>query len=270
MRLSAVSLALLLALPAAAGAQQSPPTVFFEDMTFNEIRDLIQGGYRTAILPTGGTEQKGPHMALGEHNFVIAYTSDKIARALGNTLVAPVITYVPEGNYEPKSGHMRMAGTISMPDDAGFTMLLEAASASLKGAGFKTILLIGDSGGNQNGMKAVADKLTAQWAAEGVKVLHIPDYYEKGGDAVDAYITKELGIPADQIGGHANISDTSQLLAIRPDLVRPEKMEPGNQTNGVSGDPRRASPHLGRIFLQLKVDAALAQIRQLTGQRGER
>ena len=176
MRLSAVSLALLLALPAAAGAQQSPPTVFFEDMTFNEIRDLIQGGYRTAILPTGGTEQKGPHMAMGEHNFVIAYTSDKIARALGNTLVAPVITYVPEGNYSPASGHMRMAGTISMPDDAGFTALLEAASASLKGAGFKTILLIGDSGGNQNGMKAVAEKLTAQWAADGVKVLHIPDY----------------------------------------------------------------------------------------------
>jgi creatinine amidohydrolase/Fe(II)-dependent formamide hydrolase-like protein len=269
MRISAVSLALLLALPSAAAAQ-SPPTVFFEDMTFNEIRDLIQGGYRTAILPTGGTEQKGPHMALGEHNFVIAYTSDKIARALGNTLVAPVITYVPEGNYEPKSGHMRMAGTLSMPDDAGFTMLLEAAATSLKGSGFKTILLIGDSGGNQNGMKAVADKLTAAWQADGVKVLHIPDYYVKGGDMVDAYITKELGIPADQIGGHANISDTSQLMAVRPDLVRVQKMEPGNQTNGVSGDPRRASAQLGHVFLQFKVDAALAQIRQLTGQRGER
>jgi creatinine amidohydrolase/Fe(II)-dependent formamide hydrolase-like protein len=268
MRLSAVSLALLLALPSAAGAQ-SPPTVFFEDMTFNEIRDLIQGGYRTAILPTGGTEQKGPHMALGEHNFVVAYTADKIARALGNTLVAPVITYVPEGNYSPTSGHMRMAGTISMPDDAGFTMLLEAAAASLKGAGFRTILLIGDSGGNQNGMAATATKLTAAWQADGVKVLHIPDYYEKGGDAIDAYITKELRIPADQVGGHANISDTSQLMAIRPDLVRVEKMEPGNQTNGVSGDPRRSSPQLGHIFLQMKVDAALAQIRQLTGQRGE-
>jgi creatinine amidohydrolase len=266
MRLSAVTLALLLALPAAAGAQQSPPTVFFEDMTFNEIRDLIQGGYRTAILPTGGTEQKGPHMALGEHNFVIAYTADKIARALGNTLVAPVISYVPEGNYSPASGHMRMAGTISMPDDAGFTMLLEAAAASLKGSGFKTILLIGDSGGNQNGMAATATKLTAAWAADGVKVVHIPDYYEKGGDAVDKYITDTLKIPADQIGGHANISDTSQLMYVRPDLVRVDKMEPGNATNGVSGDPRRATPQLGKIFLDLKVAAAMAQIRQLTGQ----
>jgi creatinine amidohydrolase len=176
---------------------------------------------------------------------------------------------VPEGNYSPASGHMRMAGTISMPDDAGFTMLLEAASASLKGAGFKTILLIGDSGGNQNGMKAVAEKLTAQWAADGVKVLHIPDYYEKAGDVNDQYLSKTLGIPLDQLGGHANTSDTSQLMYIRPDLVRVDKMEAGNATNGVSGDPRRSSPQLGKVLLQNKIDAALAQIRQLTGQRGE-
>lgn len=266
MRLPAVTLALLLALPAAAGAQQTPPTVFFEDMTFNEIRDLIQGGYRTAILPTGGTEQKGPHMALGEHNFVVAHNADKIARALGNTLVAPVISYVPEGNYAPASGHMRMAGTISMPDTLGYTMLLEAAATSLKGSGFKTILLIGDSGGNQNGMAATATKLNAAWQADGVKVIHVPDYYTKGGDAIDKYITDNLGIPADQVGGHGNISDTSQLMAIRPDLIRANKMEPGNATNGVSGDPRKASPYLGHIFSQLKVDAALAQIRQLTGQ----
>ena len=268
MRLTAVSLALLLAVPAAARAQ-TPPTVFFEDMTFNEIRDLIQGGDRTAILPTGGTEQKGPHMALGEHNFVVAYTADKIARALGNTLVAPVITYVPEGNYSPPSGHMRMAGTISMPNDAGFTMLLEAAANSLKGSGFRTILLIGDSGGNQAGMAQVATKLSAEWQSQGVRVLHIPDYYEKAGDINDAYLSRTLGIPADQLGGHANSSDTSQLMYIRPDLVRVDKMEPGNDTNGVSGDPRRSSPQLGKVLLQNKIDAALAQIRQLTGQRGE-
>ena len=268
MKLSAVSLALLLALPGAAGAQSPPPTVFFEDLTFHEIRDLIQGGYRTVILPTGGTEQKGPHMALGQHNFVIAHTSDKIARALGNTLVAPVITYVPEGNYEPKSGHMRYAGTLSMPNDAGFTMLLEAAANSLKGSGFRTILLIGDSGGNQEGMKLVADKLTAAWASDGVKVLHIPDYYEKAGDQIDAYISRELRIPRDQVGGHAYVSDTSQLMAIAPHLVRADKMEPPSETNGVSGDPRPSTPRLGHIFLQMKVDAALAQIRQLTG-RGQ-
>jgi creatinine amidohydrolase len=267
MRFSAASLALLLALPSAVGAQ-TPPTVYFEDMTFNEIRDLIQAGYRTVILPTGGTEQKGPHMALGQHNFVIAYTADKIARALGNTMVAPVITYVPEGNYNPPSGHMRMAGTLSMPNDAGFTMLLEAAANSLKGSGFRTILLIGDSGGNQEGMKMVADKLNAAWASEGVKVLHIPDYYEKAGDQIDDYISRELRIPRDQVGGHAYVSDTSQLMAVAPHLVRADKMEPPSPTNGVSGDPRPSTPRLGHVFLQMKVDAALAQIRQLTG-RGQ-
>lgn len=266
MRRSVVSLALLLALPMAARAQQSPPTVFFEDMTFNEIRDLIQGGYRNVILPTGGVEQNGPHMALGKHNFIITYTADKIARSLGNTLVAPVITYVPEGNYSPATGHMRMAGTISMPDSAGYMMLLEAAATSLKGAGFRTILFVGDSGGNQRGMAAVAAKLTAAWQADGVRVLHIPDYYEKAGDQIDKYISDTLRIPADQVGGHAYVSDTSQLMFVAPQLVRVDKMEPGNATNGVSGDPRRSSPQMGQVFLQMKIDAALAQIRQLTGQ----
>ena len=117
-------------------------------------------------------------------------------------------------------------------------------------------------------MKTVADKLTAQWAADGVKVLHIPDYYEKGGDMNDQFLSKELGVPVDELGGHANASDTSQLLFVAPHLVRPEKMEPGSDTNGVSGDPRRASARLGQVLLQNKIDAALAQIRQLTG-RGQ-
>jgi creatinine amidohydrolase/Fe(II)-dependent formamide hydrolase-like protein len=208
-------------------------------------------------------------MVLGKHNFIITYTADKIARTLGNTLVAPVITLVPEGSYSPASGHMRMAGTLSMPDDAGFTMLLEAAATSLKGSGFRNIFLIGDSGGNQNGMKAVADKLDAQWRAEGVRVYHIPDYYAKAGDEIDKHIAATLRIPEDQVGGHGYVSDTSQLMYVAPHLVRVDKMEAGTPTNGVSGDPRPSTPQLGKLFLQMKIDAALAQIRQLTGQRGE-
>src|SRR5262245_22409088 len=148
MKVMALTLALVLVLPFIVHAQK-PDTVFLEDLTFDEIRDLIRSGTRNVIVGTGGTEDNGPHMILGKHNYVTKYTSDKIARALCNTLVAPIIAYVPEGTWEPASGHMTKAGTISLPDDKGFTDLLEAAANSLKGSGFRNIIFIGDSGGNQ-------------------------------------------------------------------------------------------------------------------------
>jgi creatinine amidohydrolase/Fe(II)-dependent formamide hydrolase-like protein len=52
--------------------------------------------------------------------------AERIARALGHTLVAPVIAYVPEGRISPPSGHMRFPGTISVPGET-FERVLESA-----------------------------------------------------------------------------------------------------------------------------------------------
>ena len=95
---------------------QAPDTVFLEEVTWTELRDLIRSGRTTIILPTGGTEQNGPHMALGKHNVRVKALAEKIARGLGNALVAPVLGYVPEGGIAPPTGHMRFPGTISTPD----------------------------------------------------------------------------------------------------------------------------------------------------------
>lgn len=93
----------------------SSKTVFMEDMTWQEIRQAIQSGASTVIIPTGGTEQNGPHVILGKHNYIVRYTAGKIAEQLGNTLVTPTIAYVPEGNITPPEGHMRFTGTLSIP-----------------------------------------------------------------------------------------------------------------------------------------------------------
>ena len=81
---------------------QVPDTVFLEELTWTEVRDALRAGRTTILLPTGGTEQNGPHMALGKHNYIIKYTSERIARRLGNALVAPVMAYVPEGDIDPE------------------------------------------------------------------------------------------------------------------------------------------------------------------------
>src|SRR5882672_3261293 len=92
--------------PATAGGGKPPDTVLLEELTWAEVRDLIRGGTTTVIIGTAGTEQKGPHMVDGEHKFVMEWSGDKIARAIGRTLVAPIVTYVPEGSWENIGGHM--------------------------------------------------------------------------------------------------------------------------------------------------------------------
>jgi len=251
--------------PATAPAGKAPDTVLLEELTWAEVRDLIKAGTTTIIVGTAGTEQKGPHMVDGEHKFVMEYTGDKIARALGKTLVAPVVTYVPEGSWENPGGHMAKPGTITLPDDR-FTELLVQAGRSLKAGGFKTILFIGESGGNRNGMRDAATKLTELWKAEGAaRAFWIDDYYTKGHADQNRYVTEKVGIPADQIGNHANILDTSELLFVNPKHIRRDRLT-GNdyENNGVSGNNQaKATPEIGKALLQIKIDNALAQIKAL-------
>src|SRR6184192_2271933 len=121
-----VAVLCLILMPGTAARAQPPDTVFLEELTWTELRTLVQSGKTTIILPIGGTEQNGPHMALGKHNIRVKALSERIARALGNALVAPVIAYVPEGNVDPPTGHMRFPGTITVSDEV-FVKVIEFA-----------------------------------------------------------------------------------------------------------------------------------------------
>lgn len=258
-----------LGLTPSAGAQRAPDTVLLEELTWPELRDLINSGKTAVLIPTAGQEQKGPHMAMGEHKFVLEYTTDKIARALGNALVAPIITYVPEGSWEQPRGHMTKAGTITLPNDR-FMVLLENAARSLKAGGFKDIILIGDSGGNQEGMKTVAETLNREWKGSGFRAHFIGDYYTKSQADIMRYLVG-LGFSESDVGSHAGMTDTSQLMAIDPSLVRLAKIAPrgGFEDSGVSGDPTKASAELGRAQLRIKIDNAVAQIRASLAEKSQ-
>src|SRR5438874_5763517 len=126
MRAAILSLAALLLVTAAAGGSE-PASLYVEDLTWTELRDLIAAGATTIIIPIGGTEQNGPHMAIGKHNVRVKLLAGKISTALGNALVAPVVAYVPEGTIEPPTGHMRFPGTITVPEDV-FEKVIESAA----------------------------------------------------------------------------------------------------------------------------------------------
>lgn len=225
-----------------------------ERMTWPEVAAALRGGATSVIIPTGGTEQNGPHMVLGKHNFIVAETARRIARRLGNTLVAPVVAYVPEGDIAKREGHMAYPGTISVPP-AVFAAVLENAAASFKAHGFKTIILLGDSGPNQEPQRQLAEKLSSAWAGEGVRVIHPAAYYTANGGAD---WLKSQGETDKTIGTHAAIRDTSELMAVFPQGVRMDKL--AADKDGVTGDPTSASAERGDKLIELKVEAAVRDI----------
>ena len=239
--------------------------VYLSDMTWTEVRDAIHAGRSTVIVPVGGTEQSGPHMALGKHNERVRLLAGRIAAELGNALVAPVIAYVPEGRIAPPTAHMRYPGTISISDDA-FKGVLEGAARSFRQAGFRDVVLIGDHGGYQDQMAAVATRLGREWQAGAeprARIHFIADYY-RSSDQPFVRALQERGLSTAQIGTHAGAADTSLTLALEPHLVRSDKLAAGAPGNGVTGDPRPATAELGRLGVDLIVARSVAAIRKAT------
>lgn len=252
--------ALLLALAlACAGAHAE--SVYLEDLTSAELRDAIRAGTTTAILCAGGTEQNGPHMTLGKHNARVRVLAARIARELGNALVAPVIAYVPEGSLAPPSGHMRYPGTISIPADA-YRRTLEYAARSFKLAGFRDIVFLGDSGDYQKDNQAVAAALDREWAATPVRVHAIAEYY-RAATAGFADTLRKQGHADQEIGPHAGLADTSLMLAVDPAQVRMGELA-ARSMPGVTGNPARSTAALGQPAADAIVAHSVAAIRAAT------
>ncbi len=233
-------------------------SVWIEELTWIEVRDAMAAGKTTAIVPTGGIEQNGPYVALGKHNYVLDGACEGIARELGNALCTPIVKLVPEGAFEPKTGHMRYPGTLTVRDET-FQMMLEDVGHSLHVHGFEHIIYIGDSGGNQAGMAAAAAALNERWGE--TKAHHIAGYYDNAG--VMARMN-ELGVeegPSD--GYHDSYWLTAMQMTVDPSTVRyDERVAAGKATiNGVSVAPKEETIALGRQLMEWRNNQTVELIR---------
>jgi len=242
-------------------------SVFLEELTWTEVKAFIDNGGKSIIIPTGGTEQNGPHMVLGKHNFRVEYMAEKIAHELGDAIVAPMIAFVPEGNINPPDDWMKYPGTISLPEEH-FIKLLEYTCRSLKQHGFIDILLIGDSGGNQNGMKVVSEALNVEWKDSDTRVHFVSDYYGKPYNQVtDSLIAS--GISQDELGFHGGVIDVSFLLAVDSSLIRIDKLSNSDWSSerksemGFSGDLSKVDIEIGKLMIQKTLKISLLQIEKL-------
>ena len=232
-------------------------------MTWPELQARVAAGSTIVLLPVGGTEQNGPHIALGKHNARVRELATRIADKLGNAVVAPVLAYVPEGAIDPPTQHMRWPGTISIPEPA-FEATLEGAARSLHKHGLCQVVLLGDHGGYRASLDRVAARLNRAWSKSACRVHALPEYY-RAAAADYAQALKAQGYGTAEIGTHAGLADTALTLATAPALVRVEALArkdgKDRDNDGVAGDPRRATAALGRPGAEHIVDSTVAAIR---------
>ena len=232
------------------------PTLWIERMTWTEIQGAMKYGYTNILIPVGGIQQNGPHLPLYKHRLIVRKNADAIARRLGNTLIAPVIDFIPAGNIEAREGHMNFAGTISMPGKI-LADVIEYTIRSLSKHGFSQFFLIGDSGNTQQ----VQEQIARAMQKKGVSILHVQDYY---AIVNQLELLRKKGFSNEDIGGHAGLRDTAEFMAVSPGEVRDYQLgvipEDSLYQYGAWGNTSQASRSLGLHLSKIKIDMAIAQI----------
>ena len=238
--------ALTLAISAAPATAQTR-SVWIDDLTWPEVRDAIAAGKSTAIIFVGSSEQNGPHMAIGKHNFIARYCAQRIAEELGDALVYPVLPFAITGDAAAKTAHMRFPGSVTLQSDV-FSGVVRNVAQSALAAGFKLVALMGDHGGGQEEMARVAQALSALSKGSGARVLYVGDLYSKADTQFDEVLAKR-GITSKEL--HAGISDTSAMMFLDADKwIRKDQIAAASEQNGVQGTPatgfRRTRQNLSR------------------------
>lgn len=242
-------------------------SVWIEELTQPELRDLIKDGYTTVLVMTGGVEDNSANLALAKHNINNKLLGEMIARKMGKTLVAPLVTLEP-GNA---GSNIRPGRAGPMISQATYRAMLYDIGDYLRSMGFKEIYYLGDSGGNARGMQAASDSLTKVYAGSPDKVYfkHVAEYYNHTS-VVQPYIQNELKIP-EQIrigasqgssGLHEELGIDATLALADPQAIRFEQRVKAGQAeiNGIKFESLAWLQDIGRKVANVRVTATVNAI----------
>jgi len=242
-------------------------TVWLEELTQPEFRDMVKDGYTTVLILTGGVENNDGNLQMNKHNINNKLMGELIARKLGKTLVAPLVTLEP-GN----------AGSSIQPGRAGpmlsqatYTALLFDMGNYLRSMGFKQIFYLGDSGGNARGMQAAADSLTKLYSsgADPVYFKHVAEYYNHTSH-VQPFIQNELKIPegirigasSGTSGLHEELGIDATMALVDPQSIRYEQRVKAGQAeiNGIKFQSLAWLQDIGRKVADLRMNVTVNAI----------
>lgn len=229
-----------------------------QDMTSPQIAEAMEGGARTVVFAAGATEQHGPHLPLITDTLIGDLLSGAVAELLGEALAGPALPF----GISPH--HMPFAGTVSLRKET-FLQVLGDYVDSLAQHGFEQILIIGSHGGN---FGAIEEFVRERGGRTGDAQLRAYADLMRFTEFLGSLNTQQ-GIRPEEGGTHAGESETSMVLASRPDLVHMDHAArgfageltqelvdslfaqgmPALSEIGVVGDPRAARAEHGRFYL---------------------
>ncbi len=246
-----------------------------EHLTSPEVADALASGMRTAILPLGATEQHGAHLPLSVDSDHADRLGMLVAERLGDALVLPTV------RLGCSAHHLGFPGTLSVRPETLEAICFDCCE-SLAVHGFRRVLIFSAHIGNYPLLNEIEAKLSSRLTAE-LDVVAFAD----SAAVLDAWRTAVVDL-ASQVGGHADVAESSIMLALRPEAVRADRATPGLAEpmddallarvltggvkavapNGVLGDPRGMSSDLGFACLSavanLLAEHAAARYRPLT------
>jgi creatinine amidohydrolase len=237
-------------------------------MTWPEVAEAVGAGATTVVLPLGATEQHGPHLPLGTDTIRAAALADRLAERLGpGCLVAPPL---PFGCSDEHSG---FPGLLGLGHETLAHVVLDLARR-LTGWGIRRLVVLSAHGGNGEALGLAVALLRRELPDLEVRTK---GHLETVSPAL-LEVARRDGIPANDVGLHAGEGETSEMLNLRPGLVRLDYCAPGFTgdmeavlgklrgaglrpvtDNGVLGDPTRAEAGRGARYL----DAAAEEIAAL-------
>ena len=247
-----------------------PATVFLGEMTSPEVEAFLRE-HQTVIVPTGSTEQHGPHGPLLTDVLVPYEVARRVAPQVGAVVAPPI-------NYGLSYPHIGFPGLVHIRIPT-FMALVEDLCASLASIGFRRIVFLN---GHYDNTYAIAYACANAADRLPPGVLAFPVNY---WDGMTPEQTAEYFGPS--TGLHANRAETSAVMAIDPALVDldranaemppfPEVTSPGPvhtafffsspgsvyraSQSGTWGDAREASAEYGERYLRVVTEATIRML----------
>jgi len=153
---------------------------------------------------------------------------------------------------------MKYPGTISLTEDT-YERLLTDICSSFHTHGFLDIVLVGDSGENQKGMKAVAAERNKKWIGGKTRIHFIPEYYNH--DSVDKWLAEQGIKPIDE-GLHDSFAVNATLAAIDPTLIRAKQRQAAKKfsIDGIDLAPIEKTAEWGKKIIEFRAEATVKAI----------
>lgn len=242
------------------------PRILLSECTLLDVEERLQRSPKV-IIPVGATEQHGPHAPFGTDSILATEVSVRLARRI-EALVAPTLTYGVSGDHRGYPGvPFVSAGTM--------TALVQDVVLSLAGSGFRELILVNGHYTNSIVLSAaimeIGDRLPP-----GTIAFPFNYWDALPPDELAAYLGAEVGL-------HANVGETSAVLAVDGSLVdldlavreypafpvepTPAMVSayffsargtlPRASHSGVWGDPSGSSAELGRRYLEQIEEASV-------------